>query len=221
MPDIRVLGETSNRVRLLLPLTGLTHSTSGLLIGTIADNEPTTVVYAQASSNIETISTLGTWAAPTSSKCRFKEVDATNHPYLYELQFADARFGVASAKRLIITVSGGGLTDPVHYEVQFTPSVETNSIATGAISAASVSAAAANKIADHVKRRTQANVEASSDGDTISDARSLYGLQQQAQESNTTAHAGKLTVFKVNGSTELEQLTIGTDPTGAPINSVS
>lgn len=87
-------------------LTGLTFSSSGLVVGTIAGNEATTTAYTAAGSTIETIATLGTFAAPTATKCRFREVDAVNHPGLYELQIADARWAVASAKSLIVTVSG-------------------------------------------------------------------------------------------------------------------
>ncbi|MDE2106375.1 MAG: hypothetical protein KGL39_54670, partial [Patescibacteria group bacterium] len=86
--------------------TGLTNATSGLIISTIADNEATATVYTVAASNVETITTLGTYAAPTSGKCRFKEVDATNHKGIYELQIADARFAVTSAKFLTISISG-------------------------------------------------------------------------------------------------------------------
>ena len=87
-------------------LTGLDNTSSGLIIGTIADNEASTTTYTVAASNVETIATLGTYAAPTASKCRFKEVDATNHPGVYELQFADARFAIASSLSLLISVSG-------------------------------------------------------------------------------------------------------------------
>ena len=65
-----------------------------------------------------------------------------------------------------------------------------------------LSAAICNKVADHVRRRTQANVEASSDGDTLS-LGSEYGFIQQAQESNTTDTAGLLTVKKTDGTTTL------------------
>ncbi len=45
------------------------------------------------------------------------QVDATNHPGLYEFQFANARFDVANATRLVITVSGAsGLLDTA-YEI--------------------------------------------------------------------------------------------------------
>ncbi len=86
--------------------TGLTSSSSGLIISTIADNEASATVYTQAGSTIETISTLGTYAAPTATKCRFKEVDSTNHKGIYEIQIADARFAVSSAKSLLISISG-------------------------------------------------------------------------------------------------------------------
>jgi len=87
-------------------LTGLTSSSAGLIISTICDNEATPTVYTQAGGTIETVTTLGTYAAPTATKCRFKLVDNTNHPGLYELHFADARFAVGSAKELHITITG-------------------------------------------------------------------------------------------------------------------
>lgn len=86
--------------------TALTHSSTGLKIGTITDNESSGTNYTAAGSTTETITTLGTYAAPTATKCRFKEVDATNQPGLYEIHLADARFSVASAKYLTVTVSG-------------------------------------------------------------------------------------------------------------------
>lgn len=87
-------------------LTGLTSASSGLIISTAADNEATATVYTVSGSTIETITTLGTYAAPTATKCRFKEFDATNNPGVYELQFADARFAVAGAKSLLVSISG-------------------------------------------------------------------------------------------------------------------
>lgn len=87
-------------------LTGLTSASSGLIISTIADNEATATAYTVAGSTVETITTLGTYAAPTATKCRFKEVDATNHKGVYELQFANARFAVASSKSLLVSVAG-------------------------------------------------------------------------------------------------------------------
>ena len=54
-------------------LTGLTSTSSGLIISTIADTESTATAYTVAASNVETITTNGTYAAPTSGKCRFRE----------------------------------------------------------------------------------------------------------------------------------------------------
>lgn len=85
---------------------GLTSSSSGLIISTIADVEATPTVYTQAGGTIESITTLGTYAAPTATKCRFKEVDATNHKGIYEIQIADARFAVSNAKSLLVSISG-------------------------------------------------------------------------------------------------------------------
>ena len=87
-------------------LTNLSYTSSGLVISTIADNESTKTAYTVAGSTIETITTLGTYVAPTATKCRFKEVDATYHPGLYEIQIADARFAVSNAKFLIVSISG-------------------------------------------------------------------------------------------------------------------
>jgi len=86
--------------------TGLTSASSGLIISTIASNEETATAYTVAAGSIETITTLGTYAAPTSGKCRFKEVDATNHKGVYEIHIADARYAVSSARHLLISISG-------------------------------------------------------------------------------------------------------------------
>lgn len=87
-------------------LTGLDHTSSGLRISTIADNEAAATEYTVAGSKVETITTLGTFAAPTATKCRFKEVDATKHPGIYEIQLDNARFAVSSAKSLLVSING-------------------------------------------------------------------------------------------------------------------
>ncbi len=101
--------------------TGLTHSSSGLIISTIADNEATATAYTQAASNVETITILGTFAAPTASKCRFKEVDSTNHPGVYEIHIANARWAVSSARSVIVSVSGVSGAAQVDAEIQLDP----------------------------------------------------------------------------------------------------
>ena len=131
MDEYRKHSATSNIVRFVLRhsitgdgLTGLSNASSGLIIATITDNEAATTTYTVGSSNVETITTLATYAAPTASKCRFKEVDATNHKGLYEFQFADARFSVSSARSLRITVTGATNLLTAHWRialVQFDP----------------------------------------------------------------------------------------------------
>jgi len=81
-------------------------------------------------------------------------------------------------------------------------------------------APSATKIADVVLRRQMTNVEGSSDGDGLS-LSSLYGSIQTQQQANTTAHAGKLTAFKTDGTTELGRLDLASDPTAEPITGVS
>lgn len=103
-------------------LTGLDHTSSGLVISTFASAEATATSYTVAGSNLETISTLGTYAAPTASKARFKAIDATNFPGWYELQLADARFAIASATYLDISIYGATNLVPARYRVQL-PSV--------------------------------------------------------------------------------------------------
>lgn len=114
-----VLGATSIilRVKLRDSTTGLgktaiDSSSAGLVISTIADNEATPTTYSVAGSTIETITTIGTFAAPTATKCRFKKVDDTNHPGVYEIQLANARYAVSNAKSLLVSWSGvSGLAD--------------------------------------------------------------------------------------------------------------
>lgn len=85
-------------------LTGLSGSSTGLIISTICDDEPTTTVYSQAGGTIQTIATLGTYAAPSANNCRFAQVDSVNAPGLYELQLLNARFAVSGAKYITVTM---------------------------------------------------------------------------------------------------------------------
>ncbi len=92
--------------------TALTFSSTGLIISTRADTESSPTVYTSAGSTIETITTLGTFATPTATKCRFKLLDNTNHPGVYEIQLDNTRYAVSSAKSLLVSISGvSGLSD--------------------------------------------------------------------------------------------------------------
>lgn len=124
--EILKRGATSNILRVFLQdsasttgagKTALTSASSGLIISTIADLEATATTYTSAATNVETVTTLGTFAAPTAGKCRFREVDATNFPGVYEIHIADARFNVANATQLLISIQCTGVA-PVYVEYQ-------------------------------------------------------------------------------------------------------
>ena len=88
-------------------------------------------------------------------------------------------------------------------------------IATGAIAADEIAAAAANKIADHVIRRTFENACDSSDGDTKT-GRSLLGAIGKLV--NKIAISGStLTVYEDDDSTSLFTQTVTTDSGADPI----
>ncbi len=93
-------------------------------------------------------------------------------------------------------------------------------ITTDWLSAAGVSAAAGAKLADILLRRTQAHVEASSDGDTLS-LHSLYGSLQSQQKGNTVIAPGFLTVYKTDGTSILGTLTLTSDAAAEPITGAS
>ncbi len=118
-------------------LTGLTISSAGLIISTIADNEATATAYTQAAGKLETITTLGTFATPTATKCRFKEVDATNHPGLYEVQIANARWAVSNARSVVVTISGATDLAECDAEIQLSE-VPANTTAIGAVAGAEI-----------------------------------------------------------------------------------
>ena len=89
--------------------TGLTSASAGLIISTIANNEAAVTAYTAAAGKIEAVGTLGTFAEPTATKCRFSLVDNTNHPGVYEIQLAAARYNVANAKSLIVSIQATGI----------------------------------------------------------------------------------------------------------------
>ncbi len=119
---------------------GLTKDSAGLAVSTIADNEASPVVYRQADNNIETIATIGAFASPDAGKCRFREVDAVNHPGLYEIQISDARWAVAGSRSAIVTVSGAANAAQVDAEVQLDPKVvaDLNDVSASAILATNI-----------------------------------------------------------------------------------
>lgn len=102
-------------------LTGLTSASASLQISVARELDATTTNYTQAGSTIETITTLGTYAAPTATKIRFKEYDATNWPGMYEIQFAQALIGTGDASRFITgLIFGAANVAPTPFEIELT-----------------------------------------------------------------------------------------------------
>src|SRR5207253_4275006 len=103
--------------------TGLTNSSAGLVISCIRPGDATVTTYTQAASNIETITTIGTYQAPSANKVRFKEVDATNFPGLYEIHASDAAYDATGSRRSVgwIAFGAAGMA-PVPWERQLTGS---------------------------------------------------------------------------------------------------
>lgn len=100
---------------------GLTSATAGLRI--VVRRELTAAVTeykVDTDGNVEDISTLGTYAAPTAGKCRFKLVNDTLQPGFYEIQFAQALVGAADASRHVTgCVYGTGIA-PCPFEIPLT-----------------------------------------------------------------------------------------------------
>lgn len=126
--ETRKFAATSNMVRVFIPdsssttgagLTGVLYTSTGLVIDLIADNSNTVYHYqSAATATIQDITTIGTFAAPSANNCRFKAVDGTNLPGLYEIQFLDGVFDDASCKRLIGCVRGVTNMAPTWFEIE-------------------------------------------------------------------------------------------------------
>lgn len=100
-------------------LTGLTSASSGLRIDVLRELDATVTSYTVAGSTIETITTLGTYAAPTATKARFKEIDATALPGFYEIHLAQALLGTADLSRFLSGALRGATNMPtVPFEIQ-------------------------------------------------------------------------------------------------------
>jgi hypothetical protein len=98
--------------------TGLTNASAGLNIAVRREKSAAFTSYTGA--NISTITTLGTWADPTSGKCRFKEVDATNAPGLYELHFVDALYDTSDTSRKLLGFVQATGVAPTPFEIVLT-----------------------------------------------------------------------------------------------------
>lgn len=70
-------------------LAGLNTASTGLAIVIMKPGDASPTVFS--GSNLETITTIGTYQAPSSGKIRFKEIDATNMEGWYEIHLAAAQ----------------------------------------------------------------------------------------------------------------------------------
>jgi hypothetical protein len=91
-------------------MTGNAYNTSGLVITAHRPGEASVTVYSVAASTIEDITTIGTFAAPTATKIRFKAVDGTNAPGWYELHLDDSLLNTTSSRRGL-TIHLRGITN--------------------------------------------------------------------------------------------------------------
>jgi len=96
-------------------LTGLIHSSSGLKVNAIRPGESSVTTFT-----LETITTIGTYQAPTSNAhCRFKEIDSTNLPGMYELHFHNDWYNDTSSRRSIVAlVLGATNLAPTPLQIQ-------------------------------------------------------------------------------------------------------
>lgn len=94
----------------------------------------------------------------------------------------------------------------------------TNKLDSALLAVGDLAAAVANKIADHVRRRTQANVEASADGDAVS-LGSEYGMIQSVQKQTVVGNTG--TIYKTDGTTILGTKTYASDAAAERVTGVS
>lgn len=91
---VRLVDSSGNGV------TGLAAGDSNMRIAIARDNGGSVGVYG--ASNILSIATIGTYSDPGSAaQCRFGQVDATNFPGLYEVQFNQSFLSSARAAYVV------------------------------------------------------------------------------------------------------------------------
>ncbi len=87
-------------------MTGLSHTSSGLVITHSYDNAFGASDSSAATSSIETVTTLHTFSTPTAGFVRFREVSASTKPGSYQVQFEDSVFSATDAKDLFVNIFG-------------------------------------------------------------------------------------------------------------------
>lgn len=131
----------------------------------------------------------------------------------FPANFADLAITVTTGR-----VTAGTVSDKTGYSL--TSAYDPAKTASQAGDAMTLTSGERSAVADVTLRRHMASVEISPNGESLS-VSSLYGIVQESQQANTTANAGKLTVFKTDGTTELAQKTLATDPAAEVITGIS
>ncbi len=126
--------------------------------------------------------------------------------------------GFSLANGSIVTATFGTCVTPETTKTNQLVFTNTNKVDAAVLAANDFATAVAQKFAAIILRRTMANIESDSNGDTLA-LSSLYGLIQQAQESSVSD--GTLTVKQTNGSTTLGTKTVTSDAAADPITGIS
>jgi hypothetical protein len=199
MKFTRKRGSTSNIFDLFISdslgagKTGLTSSSAGLIVAVKRELVSAYTVYAQASSNIETITTIGTFAAPTSSKCRFKEIDATNAAGMYQVMIADAIFDNGDASRFVTgIVWGASGMNPCPFEIQLDAFDLNNSEAEPGQGAPPATAHWVTKLGYMYKAWRNRSTQTSSDYKLYNDDATTVDQKASFSYNGTTADRGEV-----------------------------
>lgn len=122
--------------------TGVVRTQTDLKINVIRELSAASTNYVGGTS-IEDITTLGTYAAPTSANCRFKEIDSTNLPGWYEIHLEQSAGGTADASRVLSGMVRATSVAPCPFEIQLEAVNRQDSVRSGMTSLPNAAADAA------------------------------------------------------------------------------
>ena len=197
-------GDTNVTTYFMMRLTATGKAATGLTITTF--DMQYTRTGATPAAKVDATALAATDTAHTDNY--MIEVDATSSPGLYRADWPDAAFA-AGVKQ-------------AHLSVKYDSTVFSEVLAVdidAPVYVTSILAAVANKIADHVMRRTAANIRASSDGDAVT-FRSGLGLLSKLVN-RVAATSTTLTIYEEDDTTSFATQTLTTDASANPITEVN
>ena len=177
-----------------LPLTGVAYDDAG------AAASYTRPGSAHATITLATLASAGA----AHSDGGFIEVSSTSAPGLYRLDVPDAAFATG-VTYVIVSLKFDGV---------IASSTECDLFASTALDAAE-----RNRIADHVWRRNNTNIEASSDGDTL-DGQSPYGAVARLSNGYQAGGPSTMQILKADKTTVLDTHDITKDASADPITAI-